>query len=327
MLKVCFGFTAYDKKHHKELLREFRKSVANGTWRNRRIHLEKLLQFCDDHGLNPLRLGEYDILSYILFLKKSFKAPSSVHNYLSGARTWFLSVTGNAAPFDTYKVKLFKRGLRRTMIHETTRVSPFNPEHLIHIMKVLGKLGREVLVLKSFITIAFFSALRQGNLLLRNESDKPIHTLKAADVMADKNQLRLLVRSSKTRTKNEPPISLVLPKLKSSKCCPLKNWREYDEAVTSRRRNLAFVRSDGAPLTSRVATTVLRIALEGSTYPNPKKFTLHACRRGAAQALAAKGASLKQVQRLGQWTSKSVYTYVPKSNIVVEAETLKTYFG
>ena len=48
---------------------------------------------------------------------------------------------------------------------------------------------------------------------------------------------------------------------------------------------------------------------------------------GAAQSLASVGSSLEQIKSLGQWSSNSVFTYVPRSNIVKEPETLKVLFG
>ena len=309
------------------MLKEFQASLAEGTWKNKRAHLERLLQFCTLHSLDPTELGEYDVMSYIVFLKKLFKSPTSVLNYLSGARTWFSSVTGGSEPFDSYKVSVLKKGLKRTMHHNTVRAQPFGPDHLKYLVRVFEGVGTRALVLKAFITMAFFSALRQSNLLLRNVSDKPVHTLRAKDVLPLANELQIVVRSSKTLKSSSSPLCIKLPKLGKSSCCPLRNWNMYVAGCKERRSELAFLDVEGLPLTSRVATKVIRLALVGSTYPEPGKFTLHACRRGAAQALAKKGASINQIKRLGQWSSKAVHTYVPKSNIIQEAETLKAYFG
>ena len=109
--------TGYSREHHQELTRELKQSLAPATWRNRARHLEKLLTFCELHHLNIRKLKEYDVLSYIIYLKKQLKSPGAVKNYISSARTWTLASRGSATAFDTYHVAVLKRGLVRSMGH------------------------------------------------------------------------------------------------------------------------------------------------------------------------------------------------------------------
>lgn len=320
-------FPAYSREHHRALVKDYQASLAKGTWGNKKAHLVKLLQFCERHELQPDELTEYDILSFILFLKNDLSAPSSVFNYLSGARTWFLSCTGSARPFDTYKVSVLKKGISRTMHHEVNRVEPLLPAQLKHACRALSELGEKALPIISLLTIAFFSALRQSNLVLRNAEDRPVHTLLRRDVKLLPHALNLIVRTSKTVRCPKDYKVFSLPEIPGSICCPRSAWKEYSKKVKHGTSCLAFVMSDGTPLTSRVATPIVRLALVGSSYKDPCKFTFHGCRRGAAQSLALAGSSIEQIKSLGQWSSNSVFTYVPRSKLVTEPETLKVLFG
>ena len=81
------------------------------------MHLKKLVKFCELHHLNIRRLKEYDVLSFIMYLKKQLKSPGAIRNYLSSACTWTLAIKGTAVAFDTYHVAVLKRGLARSMAH------------------------------------------------------------------------------------------------------------------------------------------------------------------------------------------------------------------
>ena len=210
------------------------------------------------------------------------------------------------------------------MCHTTYQPPPFLPEHLKHVLLVLKELGKRSLPVRLLIVLAFFTALRQSNLLLRNASDRPVHTLRRADVVLKHDALLVTVRSTKTRSGSGPARVLSLPRLRGSICCPLKTWKAYTVLVPASW--LALALPDGSPLTTRVALPVLRLALTGSTYPDCAKFTLHACRRGAALSLAATGSELALIKQLGDWSSSAVHTYVPKS-VIKAAEPLTSYFG
>ena len=101
--------------------KEYKKALAPATWRNKALHLQTLMEFCSLHDLHITRLDEYDVLSFILFLKTRLTSPGAVQ-YVSGARIWLLAAVGSAPAFDTYKVGVLKRGLRRTMHHITHKV-------------------------------------------------------------------------------------------------------------------------------------------------------------------------------------------------------------
>ena len=304
----------------------YRRSLAPATWKNKEAHIKKLATFCETFGLSIFKLEEYDILSYIMFLGKTLKTPGAVLNYLSTARTWTLIVAGNASAFDTQRVTTLKRGLKRTM-SPTKNIKPiFLLEHLKHVVNVFNQLGTSVLVVKAFILIAFCSALRQSNLLLRRVFDREEHVLLAGNVEITEKGLELLINTSKTTTKYEQRV-FIIPPARSAKYCPVVAWRNYRSLKAVRHARLAFVLWDGSPLLSKAATNLIRHALQSSTHSDPKASTLHDIRRGSVRECAKGGATLAQLKSLGGWKSDAIYKYIPKELVIKGPSTLSASLG
>ena len=325
----CFWFaiTGYSRKHHRELTRELKRSLAPATWTNRARHLEKLMTFCELHLLNIRDLKEYDILSYIVYLKKHLKSPGAVRNYISSARTWTLASQGSAAAFDTYHVAVLKRGLTRSMKHTPQPALPIWPEQVEHMARVLDGLGKAARVVKAVLLIGYFTALRQSNLLISGSKAASLHTLRFEDVNYSKEAIRVTVRSTKTSTSIQRPIVFKLDKHLKRICCPVTAWRKYLKVRKSAGSALAFTSLSGSDLSVPRVTNILRRALEHSSYVTPQSFTLHALRRGAVHACLRAGGTVEQVKELGQWKSKAIDCYLPPVLIEAAPTKLKACFG
>ena len=313
-------FTGYTRRQHKELLQQYKQSLAPATWSNKAVHLAKLTQFCDQHKLNVFGLEEYDVLSYLVFLKSNLKSPGAVLNYFSSARTWCLSVAGSAQQFDTYNVSVMKKGLTRVMGHVPSPVPALQPDQLKHMVAVLDDLGPSALPAKALLLIGYFSALRQSNLIGQ-------HALLTEDVTCTRYKLTLLIRKSKTIISQARRVTLVIPCIPGSSCCPVRAWRQYVHKVKPSLKGPALVLQHHFRMSIASVTKLLRLSLAGSSYENPVKFTLHALRRGAVHGCVKAGASKAQLMDLGQWSSSSVATYLPPRIVKGAFSTLTASFG
>ena len=123
------------------------------------------------YSSDPLRPNQYVLLNYIKHLSDKLASPSAVLNYISGARTWVLAVEGLASAFDTYLVKLLKRGLTRTSNHLPTRAPPLLPMDVRNAIRFYDTIGRNQYILVAVLLLGFFTLLRQSNLFY---SDHPI---------------------------------------------------------------------------------------------------------------------------------------------------------
>ena len=259
-------------------------------------------------------------MAYIVFLKTQLKSPGAILNYLSTARTWYLALFGEAKQYDTYRVSVLKKGLARVMQHKTLQAPAVEPAHLRHMVAVLNELGRVTLPVKALLLVAYFSALRQSNLL-------GCHVLLARDVVASSSELRIVVRSTKTLCEPKHQVCIVLPAIHGSACCPVRAWKKYYKRVTPLPEAPAFGLPFGHKLTVAAVTALLRQALVGSSYVDPQRFTLHALRRGAVHACAKAGVSRIHMKELGQWKSNAIDAYLPQKTIEAATSTLTAYFG
>ena len=300
--------------------------MAPSTWRNKEVHLEALARFCSLHELEPCRLDEYDVMSYVMYLKKKLKTSGAVLNYRSSARTWTMSVRGSARHFDSYRVSVLKKGLKRTMVKSTVAKFPILATHVRHVVRVLDRIGNSAKVLKAFILIAFCTALRQSNLLLSHKSAPMGHVLLSSEVQVKKGALELEIRSTKTTAKGSS-YKMVIQAGPVRKFCPVYAWLNYQRTAKRTETQLAFVSQDGSPVTTRVATSAIRLALEGSGFGDPRGFTLHSLRRGAVHQYVKAGATLGQIRTLGNWRSDAVTTYLPCRVIKEGPSTLSACLG
>ena len=146
------------------------------------------------------------------------------------ARTWTISVTGNSVNFDTYRVSVVKKGLKRTMLNKSQVRQPILARHIRHIVRVLDKLGKQAKVIKAFIFIAFCTALRQSNLLLRTTSSPLGHVLLVKEVKVIERGLSVLVRSTKTTTPRFQTV-MVIAWSETKRYCPVVAWLNYRRSL------------------------------------------------------------------------------------------------
>ena len=112
-----------------------------GTWVNKRAQLEECVRYLSQHGRHADSPDSYDVLSYFLHLQTKFLSPNTVKNYLSGARTWVLSLSGSAEAFDCYHLSILKRGLDAALNHTPSQAPPVSPRDLMQIVDALIKCG------------------------------------------------------------------------------------------------------------------------------------------------------------------------------------------
>ena len=82
-------------------------------------------------------------MSFVVHLMNRFRAPGSVANYFSSVKIWFTKLTGSPGVFDSYHVKLLKKGVSKALQHEVSRAIPMSPRELTKIVKSLSNFGVE----------------------------------------------------------------------------------------------------------------------------------------------------------------------------------------
>ena len=280
-----------------------------------------------EHDANAFAPSQYQIISYLLELTDNLKSPTSVLNYLSGARTFVRAFGGSVAGFDTYPVSLARRGVQRLSHHVPALAPPLTPQDIKAVVRFFSSIGDNGLTLTAALLLGYFTLLRQSNLLSVSPHQTSEHTIRVKDITSHQGGLNVHIRSSKTLLKSASPLDIHVPRIPGSPYCPVAAWSRYLTTLKPYAEGPAFITKDGSPLCPRALRDTLRLALSAEGHPCPGAITLHSLRRGGAQACARQGASLGDIKELGHWSSDAVFTYVPRAAISAAGQTLSSIFA
>ena len=139
-----FYLPGYTLSHHLTLTQTYKGALASGTWKNKRLHVAVFLSFCREHEVDPLHPTDYDILAFLIHLTNRLRAPGSVFNYFSSIMTCFSGVTDSSSLFESYHVKVLKKGVTKMLNHTVTRA--LCPKDLYKIIQLLWKAGSDSVV-------------------------------------------------------------------------------------------------------------------------------------------------------------------------------------
>ena len=280
-----------------------------------------------EHKASVLAPSVYDVLSFIVFLKTKLSSPGAVLNYFWGARSAVSLSLGITSAFDAPHVLLLRKGVNRSFSHNTKQAPPLTPPLLRQVVDFLTPTPTSLRVVKSALLLAYFTLLRQSNLLPRSLKAPRSHELRLKDLILENNGLTIIVRSSKTIKSLANQYSLFIPAQETSQYCPVRAWKSYLQKRPLSESDLPFLTLSGRPLTTVKLLKILRLVLASLKVPNSSAYTLHSFRRGGAQAAQIAGASLKDIVELGNWRSNAIKDYLPKkaSNAAVVA--LNSLFG
>lgn len=241
---------------------------------------------------------------YSQFLGNTFPAPSTIRNYISGARTWVQLHGGNIASFLAPEMSTMAKAIKEKSSHVVAPAPPLTPAHIRIICNFIACHPGSLLTIKAAVLLAYTTFLRASNVVspTLNQWGGP-HTLRAGDVYQADGGLRVVVRSTKTRSRAAPHAALILP-AEDPLLCPIRAWYQYKAVINPCPLGPAFMVSPAKPLTANMVVSVMRAALEWGGVKDPGAFSFHSLRRGAAQAAAFAGASEEELMQHGTWASR-----------------------
>lgn len=287
------------------MLTSYSDSVAPGTSANRLTQAKTYITFCVIYQVDPLSPTSSELCMYVQYLKNSFAAPTTVKNYLSGARTWIGEHGGNLNPFSTLEYHQLTAGITKRTVHVPRRAAPLEWHHIKVIVSFLDSSPNIPLAVKPCVLIGYYTFLRSSNLLSPTMSSwGGPHTLSAQDLVLHDHGLEISVRSTKTKT-DPAPVKTIIPWGLDSALCPAMAWFTYASKINPWALGPAFVMNDLQPLTARHVVGLMRLALRDSKDLTPSNISMHSLRRGAAQSAVKQGTSLDLVKERGMWRSDS----------------------
>lgn len=242
---------------------------------------------------------------YTQYLKNSQFAPTSVKNYLSGAKTWIAEHGGDSGPFLSFEFQQLYAGISKRSEHSPRRAAPLTPDHLRTIALFLDSTPSAPRGAKPCILLGYFTFLRSSNLLSPSMSSwGGPHTISAQDIHLSDEGVTITVRSTKTKSASKP-VATTIPWHPDPVICPARAWMRYFHQVRPWILGPAFLTDNRQPLTARHLVGFMRLALQNCHDIIPARVSMHSLRRGAVQHATSTGLSIEQIKERGMWRSDS----------------------
>lgn len=242
---------------------------------------------------------------YVQYLANTYKAISTVKNYLSGVRYWIAHHKGNVSSFSSeYVNSVIKYNMNKST-HVPNQAPPMTLHHLRIVCKFFDSTVNIPPVFKAALLLGYACFLRSSNLLSPTVAEwGGPHTLNVSDVLYVPHGLIVVIRSSKTIRGGKPAFLNVF-RIPNNPCCPVVAWHEYCHISKPALSGPAFMINSVTPLTPRPLVNFIRLALEAAGDPLFNRFSLHSLRRGAAQAAQKAGADKIALKAHGTWATDS----------------------
>ena len=203
------------------------------------------------------------------------------------------------------------RALPLTMRHFPSQKLPITQDILFNICLVCDNLRSIGIVLKVAFTLGFFGFIRQSNLAPSSPQhfDAGRHTTRS-DIMIQISGLLVWLKWSKTHQVPGIPATIPIPSLPGHCTDPLAAYHHMLHAVPTRHPNEPLLSlPNGSLITCLYLQRALCCILWALGLP-ATAFSLHALRRGAAQATFQAGANFVAVKQHGLWQSDAVLHYL-----------------
>lgn len=165
----------------------------------------------------------------------------------------------------------------------------------------------EARLFSAAFSLAFFGALRVGEVVLEVIRGRESRGLLLQDVTLSPSEVVLSIRNSKTDQLGRGA-TLRLPATGGKGPCPVKDTSKYLN-LRPQGQGPFFIHENGAPLARHQFAKVMRkvIAACGLTAAD---YAPHSFRIGAATSAAHWGLSVERIKNMGRWKSNAFRGYV-----------------
>lgn len=294
------------------MMSSYSGSLAKGTVENRRKQAQEYIRFAVIYRVPYLAPDLTQACMFAQALVNNHAAPTTIKNYISGARSWIQEHGGDNSAFHAPQFTRLLKGFVKNSTHVPEQAPPLLPCHIKDVCYFIDSCPSTSLCVKPAILIAYSCFLRASNVCAPTMNDwLGPHTLLAKDIALQQGTLTITIRSTKTRSKANP-IAFEIQEGSDPLVCPLLAWARYQRLVRPSPWAPAFVHADGFPLTSKQLVAIMRLALRHRTDLDPRRVTMHSLRRGATHASVEKGVPLDTIKTRGTWASESgIKPYLP----------------
>jgi len=308
---LCFviGKDQQIRDLRKMLRRSKKAAFAQGTRSNLMVQWRSFLSFCFFFQLPWLPTNAETLALYAQFLSFTFKATSSVSNYICGAKMLHTLTDTPAPAFQALELKLALRGLARLNPHCPKQASPITPQILLAVYAHLDLTKYEHAVFWALFLVAYFTFARKSNLVQTGDQGTQ---LRRQDVMVGSRGLVITFHWSKTIQFGERKLVVPVVSIPQSVLCPVSAYKHMCRLVPGPKSGPAFVLLHGtglSPVTYYQYQVFIRkvIAKVGL---DPSLFSSHSFRRGGATWAFRAQVPGELVKVHGDWRSDAYLKYL-----------------
>ena len=274
--------------------------------------------FCSHFNLQDFPASPGSLVLFGEFLLRGYRAPKSITNALASVKGFHLNRDLDAGAFESRQLTLFRRSITHTVRHVPTRAPPLPLEALEKLCRYARRQGPRGLAFASLLSVSFFAMTRLSSLAPPNTAAYDFTRYPSfADLGVTDEGVFISIKWAKCRQAAGQAYSVPLPTLGSSPACPVSLLTELAagvRGVPARTPLFSFAtrgpRSSPHHLTASRARSWLA-ALLPQLGLGDQGYTFHSLRRGACTRAYQGGASLPDLQFLGDWRGSSVGLYVP----------------
>jgi hypothetical protein len=301
-------------------------ALSLGTKRNIQSQLRAYLLFTTYFQLEPFPVTFKNLTVYIQLLANSFKAPTSILNYLSGLRTVHKMLDLEFPELSSFFIKLQLRGITKDLAHLPHQAAPVSPEILTQCYHLLNLADPQKASAWACFLIAFFSFSRLGNLLpvSQKQFDPKIH-LTRQDIFVAADGILILIKWTKTIQDGSRYLLLPLVAIPEHNLCPLQAVKHMlklspapgDAPAFSYRNGPVLHTLTHSQLVELFRVLLQTLGLEASLYSG------HSFRRAGASFAFQAGVRSELIQAQGDWKSLSYLQYLsftPQQKQMVSAQ-------
>ena len=248
---------------------------------------------------------------YAQFLSVTFKATSSIKNYLAGVKTLHTLTDTDVSMFQATELKLTTRGLARLKPHCPKSAAPITPHILLAIYASLDLSDTKQLVFWALFLLAFFTFARKSNLVSSGKSQKQICR---RDILVGASGLAVIFNWSKTIQFGQRRLIVPVVSVPQSPLCPVHAIRKMYRRVPAPKDGPAFVLpglGSGAlsPVTYSQYQSFLRKVISRIGL-NPLDYSSHSFRRGGATWAFRSQVPGELIKVHGDWASDAYLKYL-----------------
>jgi len=231
-------------------------------------------RFCTENGLNPHEVGS--VIAYCEYLAAQGRKIATIERHVAAIRLRYRIADE--------RLRLYLRGLRRTLGSAQSKKAPLTAAHLSLIRWDSGRKGLRD---KALILVGFFGALRRSELVGVN----------IEDVTFAPEGAILTIRKSKTDQEGRGR-AVAIPYAKRADFCPVRALQAYLKAL-GRTEGALFVSLHKSQYTQK-RLSAYAVALIVKDYADrlgldPRLFGGHSLRAGFATTAALMGATEDEI--------------------------------